>query len=196
VQRIQLAQWWAKLFVPIAVALIGLAAYNHARFGDVLEFGYRTQNVHERVRKDLDEHGQFSVVFVPRNLYTMAVAPPIRGDGLFGIRPSEEGMGMFLTMPVVFLLPLALLRGGTLVRWTLASLGLLLIPLLLYYNNGWAQFGYRFSLDFLAPLIVLIGCACEWPGARRAFVPLALIGLVMNLWGTAWWVGLTGYLGL
>jgi hypothetical protein len=65
------------------------------------------------------------------------------------------------------------------------ALGLLLIPLVSYYNTGWWQFGYRFSLDFMTPVLVLLaigaGERVGWPLRL-----LILVGIGVNAWG-AWW---------
>ena len=46
--------------IPLALSVAGLAAYNVARFGDALDFGYARQNVGADVRGDLATHGQFN----------------------------------------------------------------------------------------------------------------------------------------
>jgi hypothetical protein len=62
---------------------------------------------------------------------------------------------------------------------------LLLIPLLLYYNTGWWQFGYRFSLDVIPVIMILFALAVnerlDW-----IFWTLIGIGILINAWG-AWW---------
>ena len=66
------------------------------------------------------------------------------------------------------------------------AFGLLLIPLLLYYNTGWYQFGYRFSLDFMVPVMVLLAIAA---GERLSWSmrSLILLGMIVNLYGIVWW---------
>jgi hypothetical protein len=79
--------------------------------------------------------------------------------------------------------PSALVRGG----WT--ALVLLLVPLLLYYNTGWVQFGYRFSLEFMIPVMVLLAVAVR-SGATLAFRLLVLLAIMINAAGTIWWLWL------
>ena len=61
------------------------------------------------------------------------------------------------------------------------------VPTLFYQNTGWVQFGYRFSLDFLPLLFVLLAI-----GLRR-ITPLLKAAIVLswlvNLWGVVWWFG-------
>ncbi len=67
--------------------------------------------------------------------------------------------------------------------WAAATL--LLIPLLTYYNTGWWQFGYRFSLDFMTPVLILLALAAG-PRVGWKVRALILLGVVVNAWGT-WW---------
>ena len=75
-------------------------------------------------------------------------------------------------------------------RWrtfspSFASALLVAVPALLYYNDGWVQFGQRFALDWLA--LALLACSF---GAARApawlVVTLTAAGVVINAWGLAW----------
>lgn len=66
-----------------------------------------------------------------------------------------EGISLLLTTPAI-LIALWARRPRPLVVAAALSVLLLAVPLVLYYNTGWWQFGYRFSLDFMTPLFVLI----------------------------------------
>jgi hypothetical protein len=59
-------------------------------------------------------------------------------------------MSLFLTTPALVYIFGARRRSAQVLGAWLALI-LLLIPLVTYYNTGWWQFGYRFSLDFMAP---------------------------------------------
>jgi len=60
-----------------------------------------------------------------------------------------------------------------------------LFPLLTYYNTGWWQFGYRFSLDFMPVVVILLAIAAG-ERLRSGFWILIWLGVGINLWG-AWW---------
>jgi hypothetical protein len=66
------------------------------------------------------------------------------------------------------------------------AVGLTLLPLMLYYNTGWRQFGYRFSLDFILPLMILLAAACSARITRLQRV-LIVLGIFVNAWGVVWW---------
>ncbi len=186
VDRQRLLAWAWRSAVPLGVSIAGLAAYNYARFDNPLDFGYAKQNVSAEVRGDL-ARGQFHPYHVPRNLHTLLFGSPRwNADQVLPV-PDARGMSVLLTTPALFYLVRAWRRrrepfvGGA---WL--ATGLLLIPILLYYNTGWRQFGYRFSLDFVIPLVVLLAVAA----GRRVTWPmrsLILIGVLINAWGVVWW---------
>lgn len=175
--------WAATAALPIVLGALALLAYNQVRFADPLDFGYLTQNVSREVLGDLRRYGQFNLHYLPRNLWAMLLALPVVDEQGRWV-PIIEGMSLLVTTPAILLAHRA--HGP---RWLIVSavlaIVLLWIPLGTYYNTGWWQFGYRFSLDFMVPLWVLIAL-----GARRRAGwlsrALILIGVVVNAWGT-WW---------
>jgi hypothetical protein len=175
--------WFSALAVPSAAAFAVLLAYNWARFADPLNFGYTIQNIAADLRGDLYRFGQFHPRFLERNLMSLLLLPPDTANRHGLLLPNMDGMSIFLTMPAVLLMFAA--RGP---RWIIAAawltIGLILIPLLTYYNTGWQQFGYRFSLDFLPAAILLIAFgAVRFP---RSLPWLVGYGIIVNLLGTLW----------
>jgi hypothetical protein len=102
-----------------------------------------------------------------------------------GPLPDPRGMSLLLTAPAVAYLVRA--RGGVLVAGAWVALGAALVPLLLYYNTGWAQFGYRFALEFLLPVLVLLAHAVG-PAPSRLFRVLVTLGVMVDALGTVWWL--------
>ncbi|MDY7079497.1 MAG: hypothetical protein SXV54_21520 [Chloroflexota bacterium] len=166
----------------MAPALLGQAAYNWARFGNPLEFGYRWMNSPGPLLARQMTWGQFSLHFLPENLYTLLIRPPLVSLTPLRIEPDPWGMGLLFTCPALLLALPALtlppdpsprVEGGagwgleregvpTGQGWARAlrlglwlSVGLVQIPSLLYFNTGSYQFGYRFALDWM-PLGVLL----------------------------------------
>jgi hypothetical protein len=178
------AGWLVAVCLPVLVSLALLLAYNAARFGSPWDLGYATQNVAPQLVKSLREHGQFSTAFMGRNLSVMLFGLPrwVRECHLF--LPRDIGMSVFLTTPALVLLVLAR-RRGVAFKGAWLSLLFLLLPILLYYNTGWRQFGYRFSLDFIIPVIVLLASAI---GDRLPLYAriLILAGVLVNAYGVAW----------
>lgn len=172
--------------LPVGAAIFLLIWYNQARFGNPLDFGYKSMDVSPALKATLMKYGQFNVVYLPQNLWAMLLAGPAWDGQLGHIRPNIYGMSMLLTTPAIVFLWLA--RGkSTLVRGSWIALALLLVPLMFYYNTGFAQFGYRFSLDFLMPVVVLIAIAVQHR-TTLLFRLLVLAGVCVNTLGTIWWL--------
>ncbi len=138
-----------------------------------------------RLQTDLAEYGQFHLHYIPRNLRAMLLALPVWDAATRRPTVDGEGLSLLLTTPAIIYIAAARKRSPlTLGAWT--ALGLLLLPLLLYYNTGWWQFGYRFSLDFMIPVMVLLATAMRSPLSWLAR-GLILAGVAINLYGVLWW---------
>jgi hypothetical protein len=87
----------------MAPALLGQAAYNWARFGDPLEFGYRWMNSPGPLLERQVAWGQFSLHFLPENLYTLLVRPPLVSPVPPHVAPDPWGMGLLFTCPALLL---------------------------------------------------------------------------------------------
>lgn len=190
VNRRWLITWAWCSTAPLAISIAGLMSYNYARFHNPFDFGYGAQNVSAAVRGDL-ARGQFHIYHVPRNLHKMLMGSPEwyepeRLPHWRLPRPDPWGMSIFLTTPALFYLVRARRRREPFVRGAWLATGLLLIPLLLYYNTGWRQFGCRFSLDFMIPLMILLAVATG-RGTTWPMRTLILVGVLVNAWGVVWW---------
>jgi len=187
------------LALGMAPALLGQAAYNWARFGSPLEFGYHWMNSPGPLLERQTTWGQFSLHFVAENLYTMSVRPPLLSLAPFHIEPDPWGMGLLLTCPALLLVlstgkGLALFpplsppmegreRSLRLGLWL--SILLVQLPSLLYFNTGSYQFGYRFALDWL-PLGVLLVMLSTDGKLRWWGKMLIVVSALMHLWGVLW----------
>lgn len=181
----QLASRVRRALVPLALfglagaAVLSLGLWmNYERFGVATEFGHallHNNRVNERVR----EWGLFHPHYLPGNiksafllLPTVSLNPPRLGfDG--------NGMSVFLTTPILLLLPFAG-RGRLTLALTATALAVA-VPGFFYMNNGWYQFGFRFSNDWLPYLLLILAV-----GTRRfdrTFVALGLCGVAVSTWG-------------
>jgi hypothetical protein len=179
--------WAIKSAVPIVGVVIALLLYNLVRFGDPFDFGYLTMNVGDVLGPDLKRYGQFDLYFLPKNFWAMWLALPAWSEQRQFWKPDVWGMSLLLTTPALIYLPRAFKMSWLAVgAWT--SFGLLMIPLLLYFSTGYGQFGYRYSLDFMIPVMILLAIAAgvrvSWP--MRILI---LAGVLINFAGTAWWLG-------
>ncbi|MCB0143921.1 MAG: hypothetical protein KDE50_28770 [Caldilineaceae bacterium] len=181
----KLAGWTLRSAIPLAIAVALLLGYNVARFDHWLDFGYLTENVAQKLKSDLDHYGQFNLHYASKNLWAMWLALPLWDANTRSLTPDPEGMSLFITTPALIYL-LGARRPTPLALGAWVSFVLLAIPLVLYYNTGWWQFGYRFSLDFMVPVMVLLAIGA---GRRVSWLMqgLIIVGVAVNAWGITWW---------
>jgi hypothetical protein len=167
-----------RFAAPVAVLGLMAAAMNYARFDSFTEFGHTYLNVRWTGR--IQRWGLFNYHFLSRNLAAFLVLTPRIMTKAPYVQVSWHGMSIFLTTPVFILLLWPKLRGA--LHW---PLWLTVLPVFLthalYQNDGWVQFGYRFSLDFTVFLVLLLalgGRKLGWT-ART----LILVGIAINLFG-------------
>ena len=102
--------------------------------------------------------------------------------------PRAIGMSILLTSPgFLLLLPALWRRRSRLV--TGASLAVLAIALvnLMHFSQGWVQFGYRFSNDFVVFALPLVAAGMtRRGGVGRLGFGLIAASVLINLWGVIW----------
>jgi hypothetical protein len=102
--------------------------------------------------------------------------------------PQAVGMSILLTSPALFLaVPAFIGHRSRLVAGAYLAILLIAFVNLLHFSQGWVQFGYRFSNDFVvfAVLLVAIGMARRG-GVRWLGVGLIAASIAINLWGVIW----------
>jgi hypothetical protein len=169
--------WFAA---PVVVLAVAGMVYNAARFGSPTEFGHTYLAVRQQAQ--IEAHGLFSYHYLARNLTVAFTLLPELGGGGKLLQISGHGLAMWVTTPALLLLlwPRAGTTGG-LHRNLWITVAFVALPTFLYQNSGWVQFGYRFSLDYMPMLFVLLalgGRTTTWL-ARG----LIAIGVVVNLFG-------------
>jgi hypothetical protein len=141
-------------FVAIPIALgVATLFYNYARFDSIFDFGYA------RIPGVLEEpwyrHGIFSIHAVPGNAYAMLIEPWKRVDQFPYLIPSGFGGSIFLTSPFLIFLFRRGSRDRTLKILSWCAIGILTLVLWLHGNPGGWQFSYRYAIELL-PWIFLV----------------------------------------
>ncbi len=181
-------QWRRLLMLVVApggaVALLG--AYNAARFGNPFDFGYDRMFLAGLGRALIDRFGQFHPVFLRRNFFWFFLAPPFPAEPWQApyIGFSPFGMSLFVASPMLLyaLHSLRRHRSNPVVASAVIGAALCLAPLLLYYNTGYWQFGHRFSMDYMMPLLVLAAAGVGLRPARAAYALMA-VSVAIHAWG-------------
>ncbi len=181
--------------VPFAAVYV---AYNELRWGTLLDAGYARLTVGDA----FFDHGLFSLAYLPRHFYAIFMEPPDFVPNVwYFLRPRFIGMSLFLTTPA-FLFVFAGLAGArrsVAVAAAAAAAALALIPDVTHGTVGFAQFGYRFSLDAQPFLVALaVGGDALRDGAWRSrpsvlFIVAAVFAVLVNVYATVaiirygWW---------
>jgi hypothetical protein len=172
----------ASLFaVPCLAGGVALMWYNHARFGSPFEFGH-TYLV-EGTRAAIRDHGLFSFWFLNRNLAAMVTNMPVFTLDAPYVHITRHGLGLIATTPAFLFLLWPKGPASTLRRSLVITILCVAVPAAFYQNTGWAQFGYRFSLDWTPYMMALLGIDRRRVG--RLFIVLILVGILVNLFGAA-----------
>ncbi len=171
------------LFIPVFSVLFFMGVYNYLRFGDFKDMGYLKMRLNEPYSEYIKD-GQFNFKFLSKNLYYMFFAPPKFQREFPFFKPDPWGMGIIFCSPILLILYRSFLKKSIpLFSWI--SIFLISIPILLYYTTGGAQFGYRFIMDFLPFLVILIIESTKGRFKNYEFF-LILISILVNLRGIFW----------
>jgi len=168
----------ALFALPLAAAVAFAMWHNTARFGDPFEFGHSFLQV--RWRSRIETWGLFSMHYLPRNLAVFFLSLPWLIPSSPFVRITRHGLALWFTSP-----NLLWSLGPKKLDATIVALWAAVLPTalctLLYQNTGWVQFGYRFSLDYLPLLFVLVALSGRRFGA--AFLSCAVFAIVVNTFG-------------
>ena len=164
--------------LPLAAILAVAMWHNAARFGDPFEFGHRFLQI--RWRSRIETWGLFSTHYLPRNLMVFFFSLPWLLEMSPFVRITRHGLALWFTSPNLLWSLWPKKPDATIVALWAAVLPVALCTLL-YQNTGWVQFGYRFSLDYLPLLFVLVALSGRRFG--RAFWSCAVFAIVLNAFG-------------
>jgi hypothetical protein len=164
--------------IPILIVGCGLLIMNWARFSNPFEFGHTF--LADGTRASIRDHGLFSGWFARANLAAMLTNPPVIDGAPPFIHITRHGLGLLWTSPFLMFVLWPKVWGAY-SRNLAITVAIIAIPLAFYQNTGWAQFSYRFALDFLPFVMVMIAAG----GRRfsRAFFIAAAFSILMNVFG-------------
>jgi hypothetical protein len=179
----------AQFAAPLIVIATILMWYNKMRFGSVTEFGHRF--LLDGTRPAIVDHGLFSFWFLPRNLAAALTNVPQFITRFPYVKITGHGLSLLATTPVFFYLlwpRKEVVVAATTARYHISlhtiiwlTVAAIAVPGLLYQNTGWLQFGYRFAMDYLPLLIILL--ALDGRKFSRLFYVLVVISFAVNLFG-------------
>ncbi len=161
----------------VGFAVLGMI-YNQVRFGSPTEFGHSYLEVRQQAQ--IEQYGLASYHYLARNLAVAFTLLPELLPRAPWVQISGHGLAIWVTTPVLLIL-LWPRDKNALHRTLWLTVAAVALPSLLYQNSGWVQFGYRFSLDYMVFLVMLL--AIGGRPLSRVAKALIGIGIVVNLFG-------------
>lgn len=170
----------AMLKVGLPVLAFGAVAawFNFARFHSVAEFGHSYLNV--RWTDRIQRYGLFNFSFLARNLSAAFTLTPKFLPHAPWIQLPWHGLSMLITTPALAYLLWPRQKSSLHTALWLTVLPIALLSFL-YQNDGWVQFGFRFSIDYLFALMMLLAIGNR--PITRTWKALILVGVAVNLFG-------------
>ena len=174
----------AAIGLGILGPALGIAAYNVLRFGSPFEFGYgliTSRDGESVLSEPWYTHGIMSPLYIPRGLFAMLGRQWAFVDDFPWLHPTWAGQAVTFTMPMLGWLIRAPLREP-LAAYALGSAGLIVLVELMHGETGYAQFGYRFIVDAL-PLLWLVLALVFRRGLGRGAVIAGIGGIALFAYG-------------
>lgn len=161
--------------------LLGIAtlAYNDARFGSPVDFGYA------RIPGVLQEpwyaHGIFSLYAIPLNVQEMLLTPWKRIHSYPYLVPTGFGGSIFLSSPYLVFLFRRGAKDATLKWLAWAAIAVLTFVLWCHGNPGGWQFSYRYAMVLLPWIFIVL-----LENSPRKMSPLEVILFLASMAISGW----------
>lgn len=184
VLRLAQTQWRRALAQSAAVlipAVLLWMGYNLARWGVPWDSGHTVFFHQDAIGSQ--SGSPFALSHVPYQLWSFFVQYPDFSNAWPWIRPAYSGVALTWTAPALVLAFLARRpRGLVVALWgaTFLAAG----PSLLYYVNGFAQYGMRHALDFIPFVFVLmiLGVRQRLPAWGSALIAYSCVAGFYGVW--------------
>ena len=181
---------WFKNYFYLSVGILPFVLfnfyYNFIRFGTIFDQAYF---VLPKILNELDKpwfaKGVIHIDYIPDNLRAMFWSFPKILNKFPFIQPSWAGLAIWITTPA-FIYALCAPTKQAIVKLSWLAIFLIFLVVASHGGTGWAQFGYRFAVDFYPFLILLTIIAISKNRLMWHHWLLLFVGVVVNLWGVLW----------
>lgn len=186
---------WFKKFLQLALGLLPFVffnfIYNYLRFGVIWDKAYTL--IPGLTTEPWYQKGIFSLSYIPRNLKVIFTSLPVFKNEFPYLIPSLGGLSLWITTPA-FIYSLRAKIKERVVQFSWLSIFLIGLVVFSHGSTGFAQFGYRFAVDFYPFLIFLTIKGVAKTGLMWHHWLLLTMGIIVNLWGVLWinkfgWIG-------
>jgi hypothetical protein len=180
-----------RFALPLGVLVAAGAVHNYARFGRPFEFGHTYLTTMQA--DNIQRFGLVNYQYLARNLAAaFTLLPKLLANPPY-VQISYHGLSLLLTTPALLYLlwptPVASDSVATAARRRELMLALwavvtpIAVASFLYQNDGYIQFGFRFSLDYMVALVMLLWLGNQAALRTRRFHALCLFGVAVNTFG-------------
>ena len=203
-RMIEKLAFFAGALAPFVLILLW---YNQVRFGSPFDTGlddiydkYNGQvyTIYLKNNFGSERFAEFDLRNLPLHLYTIFLLPPtfeappfVAADqyhNSFWLRPSEYGMSVLITSSP-FLYSVFAQHRRVLRNMCWLAIPIIAIPTLMYYSQGWVQFGYRYLMDYLPFIMILTALGFEHFKTPRSLwlkIALVVLSVAIGFWGRYW----------
>ena len=158
--------------------------YNFIRFGTIFDKGYLL--IPGVLNESWYQKGLFNLSYIPSHLKVIFASFPIIKKEFPFIIPSWAGLSIWITTPA-FLYSLFSNIKERVVQISWIVITLISLVIFSHGTTGFAQFGYRFAVDFYPFLIFLtIKGVVSKKGPHWHHWLLLFVAILVNLWGVIW----------
>ena len=175
---------WLKRYAKIAAGILPFVLfnfyYNFARFGVIWDKAYTL--IPGVSSESWYDKGLLSLSYIPRHLKIIFSALPNYQNRFPFFKPSLGGLAIWFTTPA-FIYSLSAKIKERVVQFSWLSILLISLIIFSHGSTGFAQFGYRFAVDFYPFLIFLTIKGVAKTGLRWHHWVLLGLSILVNLWG-------------
>lgn len=162
----------------LAVGITINSLYNFLAFGSFLNAGYSL--IPNILNEPWYKYGLISFKYIPIHLQELFFSLPSFKDKFPYLVPSLFAMSMFFTTPA-FIFAIFANYKNRLEFAVLVTIIAIAIPNLMHGGNGFTQFGYRHTLDFIPFLLILTASGINKIKWWKKLI--ILISILINFWG-------------
>jgi 4-amino-4-deoxy-L-arabinose transferase-like glycosyltransferase len=168
------------LISSVGIFILINALYNFARFGVFWDKGYLL--IPGVSTEPWYKYGVENPIYIPNNLKVAFISLPKRIPNFPFFKPTWGGMAIELTTPA-FIFSLFASIKDKLIRFTWLAILLISLTVFMHGETGYAQFGYRFAVDFYPFLFLLTIKGVSKGNLKWYHWLLLIVSIGVNAWG-------------
>ena len=181
---------WFKKYTLFGLGTLPFIAfdfvYNYLRFGVIWDKAYFVlPKVLNEVNQPWFSKGVTNIAYIPDNIRAAFWTFPKILTTFPYIEPSWYSLAIWITTPVFIFAFFAPFKEA-LVKFLWLAVFSIFFIVASHGGTGWAQFGYRFAVDFYPFLVLLVIKSVAKTGLKPIHWTLLFISVLVNFWGVVW----------